>query len=144
MVDRSKSFGDTAEDGWVYGSSLERIQFMIKNLSTTGEKSTTSMFRRRRWCRSVRCVSKDIVNEIEAQIGDLQSARKTVEKKIRDMHAHAEEVSSFEQKRLQLHDRAYQSTVQRITTIDASLAELAEQLRKLRQVTKSPLVFVNR
>ena len=65
----SKSFGDTDAEGWVYGSSYERIDEMKASNNTLSVATTTTLFRKRRWKRTLTCVSKSFLEEIEVWLG---------------------------------------------------------------------------
>jgi hypothetical protein len=133
IIDKSKSFGHTDEEGWVYGTSFEKIQQAIMNLSTTGVKSTTALFRKRRWYRNCKCVSKEIIAEIDSRISVLHSARKDTENIIRIQQQHADSVAKFEQQRTEAHTSTFKQCAGKIADTDTNLTELGEQLKKLRQ-----------
>jgi hypothetical protein len=133
LVDKSKSFGNTDDEGWVYGPSFERIQENIKSLATSGSKSATWLFRKRRWYRNCKCVSKEIITEIESRINALHSARRDIELLLQVQQQYAGSVTKYELQRLDYHAHAFQAAVAKFTQSESKLHELGDQLRKLRQ-----------
>lgn len=133
-MDKTKSFGDTDSDGWVYGSSFEKIQEMIARTSTTGICSSTSLYRKRRWKRTMICVSKDIREELEARRENLTQTRRQVEEELRYKHTVADLINNYEKKRLVAQTAISDQTYNALSIVEDELSTEIDLLKRLKLV----------
>lgn len=133
-VDLSRSFGETDEDGWAYASSHEKISEMIKFVCTSGIPTTTSLARRRRWRRTLVCVSQEAKLGIQSRREQITVVRQRIEASLHEKQAHVDKIKEYEEKRTTSHHQTYSLAFASILRSELILKEQVAKLKKLKQV----------
>lgn len=143
-VDLSRSFGETDDEGWVYGATFERINEMIKSMNTTGTSTSSSLVRKRRWKRTMICVSEETIAAIKNRRDQIVEARRRIQMSLKEKQTNVDGVKEFETKRVDAHNQAYLTAYQSILNSQNSLKEQYTKLRRLKQVHITLLMLYRR
>ena len=120
VIDKSTLYGQTDTEGWAYASTLDGLQESYHNHTTSGEKKTTSLIRRRRWIRARICISSSVRENIAITISKLSTLKDEIDKTLRRKQADFAMIRTFERVRLTSYkDMANQnnSTIQSFVTV---------------------------
>lgn len=137
IIDTSKSFGETDAEGWVYGTSFEKILEMIASNTTTGICSSTSIFRRRCWRRKMVCTSEEIATSVEKRRTRLTASRQAVVEILTEKQSKVDSVKKYEAQRIVAHKKAYITSTHTVKYVETSVKEHSTKLKILRQVVNN-------
>lgn len=133
-VDKSHAFGAHDAEGWYYGPSFERLAEIIQKRSGADVPSKTSLVRRRRWMRTMRCSSEEILEQINHRIEKVSNSRKNIEHAIREKEESLRSIQFYEENRAFVFDQSLGLATQGTVATMTVLKELFFKLKRLHQV----------
>jgi hypothetical protein len=135
VVDKSQQFGDCDGDGWMYGSSLEKITESVLTLNTLGDGGSHS-FRKRRWKRTAECVAQDVWEGIEARYIEIDMSRKRILDAVAAKWKYLEDIKEYEQTRSKTHSLAMLASFHSFEHTSLMVKDQLIQLRRLKQYVR--------
>jgi hypothetical protein len=105
-VDKSSSFGAHDADGWYYGPSFERLNEAIQKRTGADVAGKTSVVRKRRWLRTMKCNSPEILEQVQRRIEKLTLNRKNLEITIHEKEEALRSIQFYEENRAFVFDQS--------------------------------------
>ena len=134
MLDKSNAFGGHDSEGWYYGPSFDRLNEIIYQRTGAAMPSKTSVVRRRRWLRTMRCSAPEILEQIRQRIDKLVVFRKNLEFILREKEESLKSVQFYEENRAFVFDQSLNLATQGTVATFAVLKDLFFKLKRLYQV----------
>jgi hypothetical protein len=101
-IDISGRFGNNDKEGWFYGSSFESLFESIRR-GKGGEESSTSVVRRRRWVRSKKCVSQELIEDFKQKFSAVRAEAERLKVSTRKRQKNNVAIEFYEKRRLQAY-----------------------------------------
>lgn len=95
----SNKSGLSDGDGWLYGISFDRLNEAIRSGTASGVAGKTHLVRKRRWTRSIRCVSTELLLQIRDKSERMTRMRSRIEKSLQEKEAVIADLKLYEAKR---------------------------------------------
>jgi hypothetical protein len=133
-VDKSNAFGAHDADGWYYGPNFERLSEIIQKRQGADVPSKTSVVRRRRWLRTMKCSSPEILEQIHHRIEKLNLNKKHLEIVIREKEESLRSIQFYEENRAFVFDQSLELATHGTVATFKVLKDLFIKLKRLYQV----------
>lgn len=92
-------YGIPDAEGWLYGISFDRLNEAIRSGTASGAASKTNLVRKRRWTRSIRCVSEELLRQIRSKCERMARMRSRIEKSLQEKETVIAALRLYEAKR---------------------------------------------
>jgi hypothetical protein len=135
-VDKSSSFGAHDADGWYYGPSFERLNEAIQKRTGADVAGKTSVVRKRRWLRTMKCNSPEILEQVQRRIEKLTLNRKNLEITIHEKEEALRSIQFYEENRAFVFDQSLMLATQGTVATFGVLKDLFFKLKRLYQVCR--------
>lgn len=108
----------------------------MKQRTASGVSVKTSLVRKRRWLRKIRCVSSDIMQLSQLRLNHVTKVRQCIEKALFEKEEAIIRAEKYERMRSAVMAQSLHLGTQGTLNTLSILKDLAGKLRKLRQVSK--------
>lgn len=143
-MDKSNSFGPHDAEGWYYGPNFERLAELIQKRSGADVSTKTSLVRRRRWVRTMRCSSEGVLEQIGIRVEKINASRKNIELAISEKQNSLQSMVFYEENRAFVFDQSLGLATNGTIATLAVLKDLFFKLKRLHEVCISSVFFKTR
>lgn len=133
-LDTSGAYGEHDSDGWYYAGTFDGIAEMLKTKSGSAAAAKTSLVRKRRWVRSMRCTSVELTIQMNNRIQRVATMRKHVEAALLEKELSMKNVGFYEENRDFVFDQSLSLATRGTIATLATLKDLVVKLKRLSQV----------
>lgn len=134
-VDHSKRYGECDAEGFMYGSSNDKLLESIRNKQTVGTTSSTSLVRRRCYIRPKICTSEAAREEHKKSIESYAATKSKLELSMKDKRQEMNAIVSFESSRVSNYETAVSKSSRLEELSIQTLHSIVQRLQLLRQVS---------
>eukprot|EP01038_Epipyxis_sp_PR26KG_P014652 gene14652-19685_t len=133
QVDKSDRYGQPDLEGWYLASTFERLGDQLKTCTGSGTYNKTSLVRKRRLQRPMKCVSPEIIEQIKSRSDRIMKIRICIESAIREKEEIVKKVEIYEDKRTIVFSQSLHLATQGTLNTLSILKDLLTKLRKIKQ-----------
>lgn len=136
-IDSSSQYGNPDGEGWLYAATFDRLHEQMRNAAANGLSSATCMVRKRRWIRTITCISTDLATKIRDRAERVVQIRVNIEASLKDKEASLKEINAYETQRAAVFAQSLQVATQATLTSLGMLKDISNKLRVVKQVPHS-------
>eukprot|EP01039_Chlorochromonas_danica_P002815 gene2814-3069_t len=132
-IDSSSQYGNPDGEGWLYAATFDRLHEQMRNAAATGLAAATCMVRKRRWIRTITCISTDLAIKIRDRAERVVQIRVNIEASLKNKEASLKEINVYETQRAAVFAQSLQVATQATLTSLGMLKDISNKLRVVKQ-----------
>lgn len=130
-----------ADEGWYYGTSFDRLAEAMRTGKAHGITSKTSLVRKRRWIRSMICVSTDLSDLLHQRLITLGNIKRNIETMSRDKDIAVKTIKTYEENRTYVFTQSLHLATKNTLTTLSLLKDLGNKVKLLKQYLLDRMVI---
>ncbi|RYG97943.1 hypothetical protein EON65_52095, partial [archaeon] len=126
-------YGSPDHEGWYYSTSFDRLSDAMRNAQATGIASATSTVRKRRWIRSLQCVSNELAGKMKDRMDRIVQIRVRIEASLKNKEDCVKDMEKYEETRSKVFATSLQQATQNTLQSLGQLKDISSRLRLVKQ-----------